>query len=148
MALHSGVYFSSLYPAEEDRAAPGSDCLPLREILWLPQRIIISIISPCANLVNSNAVNQALAQSLLSSHLQPRTCLGHRLPTLLALLLCIGPLQMQVPKSMHLLRVTTWRNSLPQRIWAGTKSVPTFVFSSKSCGWKHCYSLLFTLVTQ
>lgn len=44
MALHSGVYFSSLYPAEEGHAAQGSACLPLSEILWLPQRIIISII--------------------------------------------------------------------------------------------------------
>lgn len=136
MALHSGVYFSSLYPVEEDRAAPGSDCLPPREILWLPQRIIISIILPCANLVNSNAVDWARAQSLLSSHLQPRVCLGPGLPILLASLHCLGPLQTRVPKSMHLLRVKTWTNPLSQRIWAGTKRVPTFVSSSKRCGLK------------
>lgn len=53
MALHSGVYLSSLYPVEEGRAAQGSHCLPLSEILWLPQRIIIWIILPCANPVNS-----------------------------------------------------------------------------------------------
>lgn len=136
MALHSGVYFSSLYPEEEGRAAQGSACLPLSKILWLPQRIIISIILSCANLVNSNTVDLALAQGLLSSHLQPRICLGHRLATLSASLLCMGPLQMLVPKRMLLLRVKTWRNFLPQRTWAGTQSIFTFVFSSKSCGLK------------
>ena len=32
--------------------------------------------------------------------------------------------------------VKTWRNFLPQRTWAGTQSIFTFVFSSKSCGLK------------
>lgn len=104
MALHSGVYFSSLYLMEEGHAAQGSACLPLSEILRLPQRIIIS--TTCyVNLVNSNTVAPALAQSLLSSHLWSMISFGHRLSTLSASLLGMGSFQTLVPKQRLLLRV-------------------------------------------
>lgn len=60
---------------------------------------------PCANLVNSNTVAPALAQSLLSSHLWSMISFGHRLPTLSASLLGMGSFQTLVPKQRLLLRV-------------------------------------------
>ena len=87
---------------------------------------------PCANLVNSNTVAPALAQSLLSSHLWSMIGFGHRLPTLSASLLCVGSLQTLVPKQRLLLRIKTWRNFLPQTMWAGTQSIFPFVFSGKT----------------
>ena len=89
---------------------------------------------PCANLVNSNTVAPALAQSLLSSHLWSMISFGHRLPTLSASLLGVGSFQTLVPKQRLLLRVKTWRNFLPQTMWAGTQSIFPFVFSGKSYG--------------
>lgn len=88
---------------------------------------------PCANLVNSNAVNQALAQSLLSSHLQPRTCLGHGLLGFSALQ---RSLQTLVPKYMHLPRVKTWRNSLSPENLGRNQESPHFCILHQECGLK------------
>lgn len=132
MALHSGVYLSGLYPVEEGRAAQGSHCLPLSEILWLPQRIIIWIILPCANLVNSKhrgsgsgpkpAVPTPAARDL------PWPLTGSQPSWLLCSLYKSSSEAGAKKICFFLLRVKTWRNSLP----SFRMGLPSYFHS-------HCY---------
>lgn len=149
MSLANGpalwVYFSSLYPAEVGWAAQGAACLPLSEILWLPQRIIISIILLCANLVNSKHCRSGsgpkpavltLAASDLpwpwTSH-PPSFSAPHKSQTL-------------VPTYRLLLRVQTFRNSLPQRTGQEASVSPLLYSLARAVGWNWAsiFPLLYT----
>lgn len=135
MALHSGVYFSSLYPVEGRAMLPKDLPAFSKWNIKASQRIIISIICHVQTWQfkhsrSGSGSKPAILTPVIHDQLWPQTSYP------LSFLLGMGSFQTLVPKQRLLLRVKHGEIFFPQTMWAGTQSIFLRILRCKSYGWK------------